>query len=509
MDAVIDIWADDKLNRKKDANLLLDFLLARVAERSARGVKDSYVLNLNASWGQGKTFFLERLAMEIKARGHLATYVNGWRDDHGKEPLVAVMAAIEDTLKPYLSASSKRAKMWNAAKVAGGEALVAVGKGMMKRVLTRVIGDGVEEVVEILQDAPLAQHLSLPVSDGAKAKAAGSKEEEEEEPTAADDFATAVSEITDRLMTDRIQAHRQRVRSTGFFKERMSRLLVDLGSTSGGPKPPLFILIDELDRCRPTYAIEMLEQIKHLFDIDGVIFIIATDSAQLAHSISAVYGAEFDARRYLLRFFNRAFAFEPDDRLAFVQNLFATNGIDAQKLSSPPDNEHAKFFVGFMNSRGLKLRDGEQCFDILHSISTVWMKKTPLELLYLLPLIGAFQQGETAAFAALENGKPVSGDGELWTVQMPSPSERTTTAYPVDKMLSILLQILPQTFSEALRRNPGDEVSAWILQRINRELQVEHGGQIGGGRPDHSLMRSYPGLVRSLSRLTDPATERQ
>lgn len=51
---------------------------------------------------------------------------------------------------------------------------------------------------------------------------------------------------------------------------------------------PFFIFIDQLDRCRPTYAIEMLEQVKHLFDIDHAVFVIATDGDQLARSIKAV-----------------------------------------------------------------------------------------------------------------------------------------------------------------------------------------------------------------------------
>ncbi|QDE47832.1 hypothetical protein EIN43_17235 [Enterobacter hormaechei] len=65
---------------------------------------------------------------------------------------------------------------------------------------------------------------------------------------------------------------------------------------------PTFIFIDELDRCRPNYAIDMLETIKHLFDINNVVFVIATDKEQLSHSICSVYGSGFDATRYLDRF---------------------------------------------------------------------------------------------------------------------------------------------------------------------------------------------------------------
>ncbi|MGL6556561.1 KAP family P-loop NTPase fold protein [Aeromonas dhakensis] len=71
---------------------------------------------------------------------------------------------------------------------------------------------------------------------------------------------------------------------------------------------PTFVIIDELDRCRPNYAVEMLEAVKHIFDITGVYFIIATDTEQLQHAIKVVYGEEFDAQTYLSRFFDSRFS---------------------------------------------------------------------------------------------------------------------------------------------------------------------------------------------------------
>ena len=47
-------------------------------------------------------------------------------------------------------------------------------------------------------------------------------------------------------------------------------------------KQPFVIFIDELDRCRPLYAIELLERIKHIFGIDGLIFVLSIDKEQLA-----------------------------------------------------------------------------------------------------------------------------------------------------------------------------------------------------------------------------------
>lgn len=65
---------------------------------------------------------------------------------------------------------------------------------------------------------------------------------------------------------------------------------------------PVVVLVDELDRCRPSYAIEMLEVIKHFFTTKNFVFIVATDTSQLTHSINAVYGANFDSSQYLKRF---------------------------------------------------------------------------------------------------------------------------------------------------------------------------------------------------------------
>lgn len=66
----------------------------------------------------------------------------------------------------------------------------------------------------------------------------------------------------------------------------------------------LIIFIDELDRCKPTYAVELLERIKHYFTDDRLIFVFTINSSQLQHSIKKCYGNEFDAYNYLDRFFD-------------------------------------------------------------------------------------------------------------------------------------------------------------------------------------------------------------
>ena len=64
------------------------------------------------------------------------------------------------------------------------------------------------------------------------------------------------------------------------------------------------VFIDELDRCKPSFAIEMLERIKHYFDDERIVFVVSLNKEQLIHTISHYYGSEFDATRYLNRFFD-------------------------------------------------------------------------------------------------------------------------------------------------------------------------------------------------------------
>lgn len=67
-------------------------------------------------------------------------------------------------------------------------------------------------------------------------------------------------------------------------------------------KKQTIIAIDELDRCRPDYAIRTLEIIKHFFNIEGLKFILAVDKQQLQNTVKALYGQEADTDCYLRKF---------------------------------------------------------------------------------------------------------------------------------------------------------------------------------------------------------------
>src|SRR5689334_6858085 len=89
------IWKDDVLERRKDAEFLRDFLDNNVEQRRSAGLPTAYVLNLNSPWGEGKTFFLGHLGQTLTHAGFVVASVNAWQDDYASDPLLSVMAGIE------------------------------------------------------------------------------------------------------------------------------------------------------------------------------------------------------------------------------------------------------------------------------------------------------------------------------------------------------------------------------------------------------------------------------
>ena len=71
-----------------------------------------------------------------------------------------------------------------------------------------------------------------------------------------------------------------------------------------GPRG-LVVCVDELDRCRPEYALSLLEVIRHLVDVPGVVVLLAINRSELSHSVKSIFGGDFSADRYLRRIVDR------------------------------------------------------------------------------------------------------------------------------------------------------------------------------------------------------------
>ena len=123
----------------------------------------------------------------------------------------------------------------------------------------------------------------------------------------------------------------------------------------------MVVTIDELDRCRPSYAIELLEIAKHIFMTPNVIFVLAVNTSELEKSIKSLYGPDFDSERYLRRFINLPIKIPIGNLSNFTEAKFNVVGLargsDASlRLHETPFTMLQLFF----NESGTNPRDVEQ-----------------------------------------------------------------------------------------------------------------------------------------------------
>ena len=147
------------------------------------------------------------------------------------------------------------------------------------------------------------------------------------------------------------------------FRNALANTAEVLSDKHGGK--PLVIAIDELDRCRPSYAVELLEVVKHFFSVNNVVFVLAIDKTQLTHAIRAIYGQGFDAIGYLRRFIDLDFRLPTPDRTRFMKNLMDQSLLkqffkDHPGHSWGESDDTQLLLRAFMNLPSLSLRQIQQ-----------------------------------------------------------------------------------------------------------------------------------------------------
>ena len=110
------------------------------------------------------------------------------------------------------------------------------------------------------------------------------------------------------------------------IKNFFTELLVERGNR-------LVIFIDELDRCKPSYAVHLLERIKHYLCDERITFVFSVNLGELQHTIKHYYGNTFDACRYLDRFFDMRLSLPPADKTAFYREMGLDSGYILEKVS--------------------------------------------------------------------------------------------------------------------------------------------------------------------------------
>nr|QWL73938.1 hypothetical protein HQ396_07755 [Aeromonas hydrophila] len=343
IEGVQDTLAGDRLDRARYAEFLTNYL-------AAEGKQRNYVLNLNAEWGAGKTWFIKRWYMELKQH-YPTVYIDAWQQDFSDDPLLTVISSIIDQLK----------------HIAGKEN--PIPEGMRQRLL------GLFKV-----GSKLALKAAI--------KKAGLEE---------DDFSLE-GEDANQLVDALCSNQKERYESIQYLKKEIRQWVEGaVGLSDGKLDYPAFILIDELDRCRPSYAVEMLETIKHIFDIPGVVFVLATDTEQLQHAIKVIYGDEFHAFKYLERFFTERYELPKPTLFNYI--LFLLRGLyESSYISHVDDNfsfeqfsELLSLIIPFFE---LQLRDVQSLLQRLISTCNHTSDDRKPDM-FLMAIIIAKSKGET------------------------------------------------------------------------------------------------------------------
>lgn len=331
-----DPYKEDKLSRKDHIDNLSLLL---------RNFSTPIVLSINAPWGQGKTTFMEMLHADLINNSCSSIYFSAWETDFASDPLLAFLGEVNQNLEILIDGDEEKSKAWEKAKKAGGHLLK---KGIPA--LIKLGTAGIIDVDKMLEDE--------------------------------------AAKLMEGLSKDLIDAYSKNKNEIRSFKECIAKILY----SESGHDRKLYILIDELDRCRPTYAIEFLERIKHLLDIEGLVFVLALDKVQLSHSVKGVYGAEFEAVGYLRRFIDIEYNL-PDSNLDdFINQLydnFEFSSFFSKRTKYQAfqyEVEHLKkVFKMLASALKLSLREVEQIFSkmnlVLHSTK---------ENIYLYPSLLAF-----------------------------------------------------------------------------------------------------------------------
>ncbi len=297
-----------------------DDLLSRkdLADNLTSLVKDledpSLSICIDGAWGTGKTFFLERWKHHLEImRFPSPIYFNAWEDDFIEDPLISILGQLEDHFQHRGMADTE--EILKGVRTAA----VAVSRGLIRK------GSGID--------------------------------------------------IKDMNTVSVYDTYRELTEARSVLTENLSTLSKMALTGPEDPKPIVFI-IDELDRCRPTFAIELLERVKHIFNqVPGIIFVFGLNRAELTKSVQSVYG-DIDADIYLRRFFDHRFTLPTSSIEEYSRSLFEKLRINelldrTSVIAQLRGDTFRRTMIEIWRAFGLSLRDIEQTASLINTVVRV------------------------------------------------------------------------------------------------------------------------------------------
>ncbi|UNV89533.1 MULTISPECIES: P-loop NTPase fold protein [unclassified Comamonas] len=298
------IWARDKLDRKGYADFLYKVI---ESAKTSEAEDNALIFAIDGEWGTGKSFFIDCWIEDLRAKGHLVSRFDAWKNDIVDEPLIG-----------FLSHIYKDVGDWDNKKLiaVAGEKIKQSQKSILPLAKELVKGAAIKGLGYIVTDE-VAKEVSKAIADSSE-KVAEDQEKDEQS-------------MSSMLIHRQLQAHNKNLQLIEEFKDKLSSVAQNLVSGSDR-KQPVFIFIDELDRCRPDYAVRLLEVVKHIFNSKGICFISSVNIDQLQKSIKTIYGAEFGADQYLDRFFSHRLKLPTPSSASYINSLKIFKKIKDNKI---------------------------------------------------------------------------------------------------------------------------------------------------------------------------------
>lgn len=233
-----------------------------------------YVLLLEDNFGMGKTHFSTRFCYYLRNKDINAIYFSAWENDYIENPF----EAFSKEILLYINENNKLKS--NAKKIASS-------------------------ICELIYNSAKATSISI----GQPGMALDI--DNEKVIDAATKFLNNFIEEKDSI-------------------QKFKKTIKDFVKTLSNQK--LVIIVDELDRCRPNYAMKTLEIIKHLFDIEGLFIIVPTNMASLNNAVKSLYGIDVEQNNYIENYCNKFFTnkfnlFKPNYS-KFVNNYINENSFN-------------------------------------------------------------------------------------------------------------------------------------------------------------------------------------
>ena len=261
-----DPFKNDLLGREETVKVLTHIV---------RSIEGPCVLSVDAAWGAGKTTFLNIWAQHLRNEGFPVVGFNAWETDFSEEPFIALSTELTVGLNQECEKCADDSL-----------------KESLKKKVNDVKGKAKEVARSLIPGIIKAAAAGIPLVGGELGQALAS------------------------LAEEKLNAYEEARKSVKDFNRTLEEMAESLAESKEGR--PLVVVIDELDRCRPSYAVELLEVAKHIFAVDHVVFVLGVNRSELAHSVKALYGNDFDAWGYLGRFFDLDFRLPEPDRTAFI-----------------------------------------------------------------------------------------------------------------------------------------------------------------------------------------------